>query len=619
MLTRTFFARAPLAPGRFAPLPAGAVTASGKMRDRLIALRGGLLSRCASLFPESGEGSAFFGGSLVSGTKAGNLLESMLLTAATLSDEELRRQALRLCALAAQHQREDGFFGSEEDSFAARGRMLRALSAAYTMTGDKHLLTFMLRYMKYLKDTLVEHPLSAEDAMHTGDTLEAGIFLYNVTGQKAILSVLLTLVTQGADYTSLYHAFPYRTPVSRTISEEALREAIENEAEDGYCHHLLRTANAANLCEGLRTSSLCGVLTGSGKHLSAAETGLARMNKAHGAVCGGITGDPLLAGAHPSRGVSALSLTELAASLEAILSCPSGEHGADQLETVMYNGVAAAFAEGGRSVQPIQQANQVSLTREARFPLSAEDANLFGLADGETLAALLASWPRFMQHQWMLSRDDGLFAVSYAPCQVRYRLGGAAVRLNVESCYPAGGSVRITVSLDKDAAFPIHLRIPAWARSATAAVGGDILPAQAGAILTINRQWHDGDVILLTLPMTAERISGFHQTVCIARGPLRFAYAPAYDAAADESGASILRAKEGFGAALSASAPLEAREQDGHVAVHTVAVPAPRWGMRGASCDQPPMTLGADDGAPFAVSLVPYAEAPIRLSALPQA
>ena len=45
MLTRTFFARAPLAPGRFAPLPAGAVTARGEMRDRLIALRSGLLSR----------------------------------------------------------------------------------------------------------------------------------------------------------------------------------------------------------------------------------------------------------------------------------------------------------------------------------------------------------------------------------------------------------------------------------------------------------------------------------------------------------------------------------------------------------------------------------------------
>ena len=35
MLTRTFFARAPLAPGRFAPLPVGAVSAQGATRDRL--------------------------------------------------------------------------------------------------------------------------------------------------------------------------------------------------------------------------------------------------------------------------------------------------------------------------------------------------------------------------------------------------------------------------------------------------------------------------------------------------------------------------------------------------------------------------------------------------------
>ena len=54
MLTRTFFARAPLNPGRFAPLPAGAITARGALRDHLLALRGGLLSRCASIFPHTG-------------------------------------------------------------------------------------------------------------------------------------------------------------------------------------------------------------------------------------------------------------------------------------------------------------------------------------------------------------------------------------------------------------------------------------------------------------------------------------------------------------------------------------------------------------------------------------
>lgn len=615
MLTRTFFARAPLAPGRFAPLPAGAVTARGDMRDRLVALRAGLLSRCSALYPEMGERSAFYGGELPATVACADLLEAQLLTSALLGDEELGRDALHLVSLVMDNQLEDGSFGGEHASFAACGRMLRALCCAYTMTGDKQLLSFMLRYMKYLKDTLSETPLAREDAMHTADTLEAGVFLYNVTGQKAIVSVLMMLVTQGVDYTSLYHAFPYRTPISRTMSEEAIEAALEDEADDGYVHHLLRMANAVNLCEGLRTSALCGVLTGSGKHLSAAETGLARMNKAHGAVSGGITGDPLLAGTHPSRGVSALSLCELAASLETMLSCPSGEHNADQLDILMYNGVAAAFAADGRSVQPIQQANQAAITREARFPLCGENANLFSLEDGDSLAALLGAWPRFAQHQWLLSRDEGLFANSYAPCHVRYRLGGASVRLNVESRYPASGSVRITVSLDQSAAFPLHLRIPAWANGATAAIAGDILAAQAGTILTINRQWNDGDEILLTLPMAAERVSSFHQAAYVARGPLRFAVAPAYEEATDEAGVTELRAMQGFGVALCAKASLEVIKDETGVRIRTCGMKADRWSMRGASCDQPPITLKPEEE--IDVTLVPYAEASVRLAVLP--
>ena len=616
MLTRTFFARAPLAPGRFAPLPAGAVTARGEMRDRLIALRSGLLSRCESLFPHTGVKSAWFGGELASGMDAANVLEGALLTSSLLGDEELRRASLRLCDAVLSGQREDGSFGAEDESFAARGRMLRALVAAYSMTGDKRMLTFMLRYMKFLRDTLETTPLSADEAMHISDTMEAGVFLYNVTGQKAILSVLSTLMAQGADYTSLYSAFPYRTPVSRTLDDAELRRALAGEKDDGYAHHLLRTADAANLCEGLRASALCAVITGSGKHLAAPEKGLARMNKSHGAVCGGITGDPLLAGAHPRRGVTAVSLCELAASLELLLSCPAGELAADQLDALMYNGVAAAFAPDLHSVQPIQQANQVRVSRDARFPLSGDTANLFSLEDSKTLCALLAAWPRFAASQWLLSRDDGLYAAGYAPCQVRYRLAGASVRLNVESRYPASGSVRITVGLSQSAAFPLHLRIPSWAKGATAAIEGEIIPAQAGTILTINRQWNDGDELLLTLPMTAELVPGFHQAVSVARGPLRFAYVPAHDRMEGADGRVSLSAREGFGIALCRDADLSAEETEDGVVLHASGVTVPGWGMRGGSCDQPPITV-SEQGERVDLTLVPYAASPIRLSLFP--
>lgn len=605
MLTRTFFARAPLAPGRFAPLPLGAISARDDTRDRLIALRSGLLSRCASLFPEAGAESAWFGGTLGGGMHAPDLLEAMLLTGALLGDDELSREALHLCSLVVSSQREDGSFGAQGETFAARGRMLRALTAAYTMSADKHILTFMLRYMKYLRDTLEVCPLSAEDAAHTADTLEAGLFLYNVTGQKAILPVLTLLERQGADYTSLFHAFPYRTPISRTASAEELLAALSKEDDAGYTHHLLRMASGANLCEGLRTSALCGVLTGSGKHMSAPEVGLARLNKAHGAVCGGITADPLLAGTHPSRGVNAVSVCELAASLETLLSCNGGENSADQLESLLYNAVDAFFAPDGRSVQPIQQANQVLFSRAERFPLSGEAANLFSVEDGDALCALMGAWPRFIQHQFLLSRDDGLCAMSYAPCTVRYRLQGASVRLDVSGNYPLGGIVRIGVHVSENTAFPLRLRIPAWAKGASAAVDGEILSAAAGEFLTLNREWHDGDEILLTLPMAIKTTTCFHQAVSVTRGPIAYVYAP-------KASADGLHAEDDFAVALVG----KEMTADENGVLHVRAAKLPGWGLRGASCDQPPIDLeGA--GESFDAELVPYAKAAIRLAVLP--
>ena len=170
--------------------------------------------------------------------------------------------------------------------------------------------------------------------------------------------------------------------------------------------------------------------------------------------------------------------------------------------------------------------------------------------------------------------------------------------------------------LSQSAAFPLHLRIPSWAKGATAAIEGEIIPAQAGTILTINRQWNDGDELLLTLPMTTELLPGFHQAVSVARGPLRFAHVPAHEQTEDADGCVILSAREGFGIALCRDAGLSAEETEDGVVLHASGVTVPAWGMRGGSCDQPPITV-SEQGERVDVTLVPYAASPIRLSLFP--
>ena len=117
--------------------------------------------------------------------------------------------------------------------------------------------------------------------------------------------------------------------------------------------------------------------------------------------------------------------------------------------------------------------------------------------------------------------------------------------------------------------------------------------------------------------MTVERIDSYHQSISLARGPLRFAYCPAFNKTKSEEGYSLMDAKEGFGIALRQGAVISVNETEDGVTLTTRAVALPRWKMKGASCAQPPMALD-ETGDEFDVTLVPYAEAPIRLSVLPQ-
>jgi len=106
-------------------------------------------------------------------------------------------------------------------------------------------------------------------------------------------------------------------------------------------------------------------------------------------------------------------------------------------------------------------------------------------------------------------------------------LAGVQVALREMSDYPWGGDVRIDIDPETPAAFDLKLRIPCWAKGATAAVnGGPIALAATNGYATIHRIWRKGDVVTLDLKMQAERLYA-HPNVrmdvgCAAlrRGPL---------------------------------------------------------------------------------------------------
>ena len=106
--------------------------------------------------------------------------------------------------------------------------------------------------------------------------------------------------------------------------------------------------------------------------------------------------------------------------------------------------------------------------------------------------------------------------------------------------------------------------------------------------------------------MAVRKLPAFHQAVSVARGPIRFVYAPKTVAHDD-----VLSAGMDFAVALVGAEEIRVIERmDGSVALSARVTPLPRWGMRAASCDQPPIVLSdANIALAFDAELVPYAEA----------
>jgi hypothetical protein len=79
------------------------------------------------------------------------------------------------------------------------------------------------------------------------------------------------------------------------------------------------------------------------------------------------------------------------------------------------------------------------------------------------------------------------------------------------------------IGLDKPRKFVLRLRIPAWSEGNILTINGTSQPDPiAGTYASLDRQWRDGDVVLLRLDLRARaiRAPGHPEFAAIVRGPL---------------------------------------------------------------------------------------------------
>lgn len=185
---------------------------------------------------------------------------------------------------------------------------------------------------------------------------------------------------------------------------------------------------------------------------------------------------------------------------------------AEELERAVYNQLLGAQKPDGSGWGYYVQL-------EGKKPYSAELSGHCCLSSGPRGLALV---PTFA----LTTDDEGVVINFLTGGTSRLRLpDGKTVRVEMESQYPANGEVRVKLRSEQSSMFSLKMRVSAWSKTAALTVNGHLEKASlpAGQYAVLRREWHDGDTITLTMPMTLRAIVGEHGNlgkVAFARGPL---------------------------------------------------------------------------------------------------
>ena len=121
---------------------------------------------------------------------------------------------------------------------------------------------------------------------------------------------------------------------------------------------------------------------------------------------------------------------------------------------------------------------------------------------------------------------QGIYVNLYVPSRVTWNRAGGRIALVQKTNYPHMPSTEIAIEAEKATAFPVYLRIPAWAGAKTrVAVNGKRVaePIEPGKFARIERTWKKGDRIEIEfdMPMTLEAVDPQHPNlVAPVHGPL---------------------------------------------------------------------------------------------------
>lgn len=511
--------------------------------------------------------------------------------------------------------------------------MLKVLTQYQEGSGDPRVIPFMTKYFRYERENLPDRHLRDWGRYRWQDNLYSVLWLYNRTGESALLSLARLLHEQGYDWEGQFRNFTY---LKKQTKESTGLAAQPNQLPD----EAMQT-HGVNNAMALKAAPIWWLVSGLPGDRAALNSQLALLDRYHGLPNGIFSADEHLAGPDPSQGTELCTVVETMFSYEEDFAILGDSEIADRLERVTYNALPATLSDDMWSHQYDQQPNQIACTRAHRqWSTNGPDSNLFGLAPnfGCCTANLHQGWPKFVASLWMGTSDGGLVTAAYGPSEVHVTLNQSDIGIREETDYPFRGDVKLTLEVQHPARFPLLLRIPVWATNASIKVNGE--PAAANAdnrasigFFDIAREWHNGDVVTIAFPMEPRSTHWYHNSTVFEAGPLVFALPLAgewteLEKYAQKSADWQVTNSQPWNYALQigqcdsqllehslSTVPFNVKQPPVSIRVHGRRLPA--WTEKENSAGPLPVSPVISNEPLESLTLVPYGAAKVRITAFP--
>lgn len=402
-----------------------------------------------------------------------------------LDDEDMKKEAQVWFDAVLSNLKDDGFLGPRNyengnPEVWAQMVMLWALQTYYESSGDQKVLDAMTDYFKWemtVPDTQFLKGLWQEK--RGGDNLWSVLWLYNRTGDETVLPLIEKLHKNTSDWTQAA---------------------------------TLPNWHGVNVAQGFREPATYYMYTGDEAMLQATYNNFNIMRERYGQVPGGMYGADENARAgyfDPRQGAETCAIVEQMASDEILMGITGDPFWADHCENVALNTFTAAMTTDMKALRYITSPNMAISDEKLHGP--SIDNNLRGMLSMSPFSSRCCQhnhgmgWPYYAEHLVMATTDNGLATMLYAASETTAKVAdGKSVKLTETTNYPFDETVKLTVGTDGAVTFPLYLRVPAWAAGSSVSVNGEpqAIAEAAGKYIRLERQWSDGDVVELTLPMT---------------------------------------------------------------------------------------------------------------------